>query len=456
MGTRAFEETERMGVTTAGPASSTPLERDARLVNIREHRIRPGEIAVGVIIGRSSEFFDFFVYAIASVLVFPSLIFSSADALTGTLASFAIFSLAFVARPFGALTFMAIDRRHGRGVKLTAALFLLGGSTAAMAFLPGHDQVGGLAAILLAMLRIGQGFAQGGTWDGLPALLSLSAPSERRGWFRMIPQLGAPIGMFVASALFAFLLATLKPADFLNWGWRYPFFVAFVINVVALFARLRLISTPEFARLYESRELQPSRLSDLVREEGRTVVLGAFTPLASFALFHLVTVFPLSWVVLAGGDAPLRFLVIELVGAGVGLATVALSGLLADRLGGRTVLGLSAVLIGAYGGFAPRLLDKGPAGEWTYVLLGFALLGLAFGQSSGALNASFSAKHRYTGAGTTATAAWFIGAGFAPLVALWLASTFGLWSVGAYLVSGALCTLVALGLNRVLHRTPTR
>lgn len=323
-----------MAVTSAGPASSKPLERDARLVNAREHRIRPGEIAVGVIIGRSSEFFDFFVYAIASVLVFPSLVFPYADALTGTLYSFAIFSLAFVARPFGALVFMRVDRWHGRGVKLTAALFLLGGSTAAMAFLPGHAQVGGLAAILLGILRIGQGFAQGGTWDGLPALLSLSAPAERRGWFRMVPQLGAPIGMFVASALFAFLLATLKPADFLDWGWRYPFFVAFVINVVALFARLRLISTPEFTRLYESRELQPSRLSDLVREEGRTVILGAFTPLASFALFHLVTVFPLSWVVLAGGDASLRFLVIELVGAGVGLATVALSGLLADRLGG--------------------------------------------------------------------------------------------------------------------------
>ena len=255
--------------------------------------------------------------------------------------------------------------------------------------------------------------------------------------------------MFVASALFAFLLSMLKPADFLDWGWRYPFFVAFVINVVALFARLRLISTPEFTRLYESQELQPSPLSDLIHDEGRTVVLGAFTPLASFALFHLVTVFPLSWVVLTKSDAPLRFLVIELVGAAIGLVTVALSGVIADRVGGRRVLAVSAVLIGAYSSFAPQLLGEGPAGEWTYVLLGFGLLGFAFGQSSGVLNGSFSSKHRYTGAGTTATAAWFIGAGFAPLVALLLASTFGLRSVGVYLFSGAVCTLVALALNRV-------
>ena len=437
-----------MPATTGSAANSAPLERDARLINAREHRIRPGEIAVGVIIGRSSEFFDFFVYAIASVLVFPSLVFPYADALTGTLYSFAIFALAFVARPFGALVFMWIDRRHGRGVKLTAALFLLGGSTAAIAFLPGYAQIGNAAAIVLALLRMGQGFAQGGTWDGLPALLSLNAPPERRGWFRMIPQLGAPIGMFVASAVFAFLLMTLKPADFLDWGWRYPFFVAFVINVVALFARLRLISTPEFVRLFESRELQPSLLSDLLREEGRIVVLGAFAPLASFALFHLVTVFPLSWAVLTSSDAALHFLVIELVGAAVGLVAVAASGALADRFGGRTVLGASALLIAAYSGFAPQLLSKGPAGEWTYVVLGFALLGLGFGQSSGALNSSFSSKHRYTGAGTTATAAWFIGAGFAPLVALLLATTFGLISVGGYLLSGAMCTLIALALSR--------
>jgi MFS family permease len=428
--------------------NSTPLERDARLINARDHRVRPGEIAVGVIIGRSSEFFDFFVYAIASVLVFPSLIFPYVDALTGTVYSFAIFALAFIARPFGALLFMWLDRKHGRGVKLTVAMFLLGGSTAAMAFLPGYAQMGSGAVALLALFRMGQGFALGGTWDGLPALLSLNAPPERRGWFAMIPQLGAPVGLFVATAVFAFLLTTLTTADFLEWGWRYPFFVAFVINVVALFARLRLISTPEFQELFESRELQPSSVSELFRNHGKVVLLGAFAPLASFALFHLVTVFPLSWFVLTSGEPPVRFLSIEMVGAAVGLVAVALSGILADRIGRRKLLGISAVLIGAFSLFAPRLLGQGADGEWIYMILGFVLLGLSFGQSSGAVNDRFPPRHRYTGAGTTATAAWFIGAGFAPLAALLLASNFGLIAVGVYLLSGALCTLGALALNR--------
>jgi MFS family permease len=429
-------------------SSSTPLERDARLVNAREHRIRPGEIAIGVIVGRTSEFFDFFVYAIASVLVFPTLIFPFVDPLTGTLYSFALFALAFIARPVGSALFMWIDRHHGRGVKLTIALFLLGGSTMAISFLPSYDQVGILSAWLLALFRIGQGAALGGAWDGLPSLLSLNAPEKRRGWYAMIPQLGAPLGLIVAAGLFAFFISTLSTQDFLTWGWRYPFFVAFAINVVALFARLRLVATPEFQHLFESRELQPAPIGETLREEGRVVVLGAFAPLASFALFHLVTVFPLSWVVLYTREATTRFLVIEIIGAVVCVLSILASGLIADIVGRRAVLGVSAVLIGAYSGFAPQLLNAGSFGETVYMLGGFVLLGLAFGQSSGVVTGSFTPQRRYTGAAMTANLAWLLGAGFAPLVALALASSFGLWSVGAYLLSGAICTLAALGINR--------
>src|SRR5690349_21138232 len=172
----------------ADTVPTTEVERDARALHDDGHRIDPAEIAIGVIVGRTSEFFDFFVYAIASVLVFPSLIFPFADPLTGTLYSFGLFALAFIARPLGTLIFMAIDRAHGRGVKLTIALFLLGGSTMAIAFLPGYESIGTAAIWLLALFRVGQGVALGGAWDGLPSLLSLNAPRERRGWYAMIPQ----------------------------------------------------------------------------------------------------------------------------------------------------------------------------------------------------------------------------------------------------------------------------
>ena len=433
---------------TASASTSTPLERDAQLISANDHEIVPGDIAIGVIIGRTSEFFDFFVYAIASVLVFPSLVFPFADPLTGTLYSFAIFSLAFVGRPIGTLIFTALDQKHGRGVKLTIALFLLGGSTIAIALLPGYTRVGTISIWLLGLFRLCQGIALGGAWDGLPSLLSLNAPTDRRGWYAMIPQLGAPLGLILASSLFAYFLALLNDEDFLSWGWRYPFFVALAINVVALFARLRIVATPEFTRLFESRDLQPSPPFETLRREWRTILLGAFAPLASFALFHLVTVFPLSWVSLEYKEDPVRFLVIELIGAIVCMLAMLASGPIADRVGRRAVLGVSAALIGAYSGFAPQLLGAGQFGQIIYMLGGFVLLGLAFGQSSGVTNNSFDPHYRYTGAAIVANSAWFLGAGFAPLVALFLASRFGLWSVGLYLLSGALCTLGALAINK--------
>ncbi len=436
----------------SGAPSSEPLERDASRINARDGKIDAGEIAIGVIIGRTSEFFDFFVYAIASVVVFPQLVFPYAGPLGGTLLSFAVFAVAFIARPFGTALFIAIDRRFGRGTKLTIALFLLGLSTVCLGFLPSHAQVGHWSAAMLIALRIGQGVALGGAWDGMASLLSVSAPEKRRGWYAMVPQLGAPIGLIVASALFAYFLSKLSAADFMDWGWRYPFFVAFAINVVALFARLRIVVTPTFQAAFETLELHPAPVTKAVREEGGGIVIGAFAPLASFAMFHMVTVFPLSWVFLYTDEAPSRFLMIELIGAVFGLFAILASGWLADRYGRRALLAVTAAGIAVFSGFAPQLLDGGPAGELAYMILGFILLGLSFGQASGAIASSFSLKNRYTASALTSDLAWLFGAGFAPLAALALSGKFGLVAGGAYLLSGAICTLLSLWLNRELAK----
>lgn len=428
--------------------SAPTADHDVHRSKSHHEKANPAEMAVGVVIGRTSEFFDFFVYAIASVIVFPRLVFPYTDELTGTLYSFAIFALAFVARPFGTALFTAIDRRHGKGAKLTIALFLLGTSTVAIAFLPGHATIGAASVWLLALARIGQGLAWGGAWDGLASLLALNAPRERRGWYAMIPQLGAPLGLIVASGLFAYFAGNLAAEDFFTWGWRYPFFVAFAINVVALFARLRMVATPDYAILFESRALQPAPVIETIRHEGWSIAMGAFAPLASFALFHMVTVFPLSWVFLYTDDSPARFLVIEAIGAGFGVVAIVASGMIADRIGRDVLLLWSAVAIAAYSGFAPQLLDAGVVGEVIYMVVGFVLLGLSFGQSSGALASRFATTYRYTASALTSDFAWLFGAGFAPLAALLLASNFGVISAGAYLLSGAVCTLVVLTLNR--------
>ncbi|MBX2830034.1 MAG: MFS transporter [Rhodospirillales bacterium] len=428
-------------------ATSSGLERDARHHNA-DATNDPGQIALGVIIGRTSEFFDFFVYCIASVLVFPQLLFPGETALVGTMYSFAIFSLAFIARPVGSLVFMTVDRAYGRGVKLTIAMFMLGGSTAAMAFLPSFMSAGVLAIYLLCAFRFLQGLAWGGAWDGLASLLALNAPDNRKGWYAMIPQLGAPLGFMLASSLFAYLILTLHPDDFLSFGWRYAFFVAFAINVVALFARLRLVATSEFGHLLEENELQASRVMDTLKHNGRTVVLGALVPMVSYALFHLVTVFALTWVFLYADGNPGQFLLTQGVGAVLCAFGIVASGFIADQLGRRRLLGYSAgiILLGAI--LTPLLYNYNIINEGMIVLGGFAVLGLCFGQAAGTLASNFKREYRYTGSALTSDLAWLLGAGFAPLIALYLCDKFGLPGVGVYLMSGAVVTLLVLQFNK--------
>lgn len=431
--------------------SSTATQYPANTQPTGHSDVAPGEIAVGVVIGRTSEYFDFFVFGIACVVVFPQVFFPFESQLYGILWSFAIFSFAFVCRPFGTAMFMAMQNRWGRSVKLTVALFLLGTATAGMAFLPSYESLGPAAIVLLAIFRCLQGIALGGSWDGLPSLLALNAPANRRGWYAMLGQLGAPIGFMLAGSIFLYLLSTLNNDDLVDWGWRYPFFVAFAINVVALFARLRLVVTEEYTRLLEERDLAPIRVATVIDEQAYNVFIGAFAALASYALFHLVTVFPLSWISLHDKRPLSSVLTVQIIGAALGIVGTIASGWLADRYGRRNTLGMLALLIGLFALTVPWLLDGGTVGENTFILCGFVLLGLSYGQSSGTVTSNFPMHFRYTGAAMTADMAWLFGAAFAPLVALGLSTKFGLVATSLYLISGSVCTLLALKINRMLE-----
>lgn len=405
---------------------------------------------MGVVIGRASEYFDFFVFGIASVLVFPTVFFPFVDRLQGTLYAFVLFALAFLVRPVGTIAGMWLQRRYGRSAKLGLALLLLGCATAGMALLPNYKALGAGAIVLLALCRIGQGLALGGSWDGLSSLLAIKAPESRRGWYAMLGQLGAPLGFLIACGIFAYLWRNLTSQEFLDWGWRYPFYTAFAINVVALFARLRLVATREYEFELDAQDLQPCSVLELIGSQGNNVFIGAFAALASFALFHIVTVFPLSWVMLYSQQQIGEFLIVQIVGALLAAAAMPLSGLLADRMGRRSTLGLMAVLIGLFGLSAPMLLGGGKFGEDAFILVGFVLLGMSYGQASGAVTSNFLPRFRYTGAALTADLAWLMGAAFAPLVALSLSARFGLVAVSVYLISGAVCTLLALRVNRAM------
>lgn len=411
-------------------------------------QLTSGDLAIGVVIGRICQSFDLFVFGLGCVLAFPEVFFPFASHMDGVFYSFVLFALAFVARPLGSMFFVVLQRQIGAAAKLTIALFLLGMATAGTAFLPGYATLGWSAIGALAVLRFVQGFALGGSWNGLASLAALKAPRDKRGWYAMLPQLADPLGFVLAAALFAYIWAALTPQEFIEWGWRYPFFAAFAINVVSLFASLRMVVAPRYAEQLKERDLEPTSMRSLMRAQGRNVALGTFAPLASYALFHLVTIFALSWALLYTQQSVTSFLLVQVVGALVAMPCMIISGKVANRFGRRTTLAVGSLLIAVYSGWTALLLSGGVVNSYLFVIVGYALLGFAHAQAAGAVSANFPPEFRYSGAMITSDLGWLIGAGFAPLVALSLAIYAGVPYVGLYLLTGAIGTLAALWFSR--------
>ena len=208
-------------------------------------------ILIASLAGTTIEFFDFYIYATAAVLVFPKLFFPGSDPATATLESLATFALAFVARPLGAALFGHFGDRKGRKATLVAALMTMGPSTVAIGLLPTYQSIGILAPILLALFRFGQGLGLGGEWGGAVLLATENAPEGKKAWYGMFPQLGAPIGFLFSSGTFLLLTKTLSDKQFLEYGWRIPFIASALLVWVGLYVRLKLTETPEFLKVLE-------------------------------------------------------------------------------------------------------------------------------------------------------------------------------------------------------------
>ncbi|MEM1381112.1 MAG: MFS transporter [Pseudomonadota bacterium] len=397
------------------------------------------EVVTTVIMARVTDFFGFFVYAIASALVFPQLFFPMFPPVTGMLCSFGLFSLAFLARPFASYASRAIQKKIGRTGKISLALMILGTSTVAIGLLPGYGEIGWAAPALLAFLRILQGLGLGGSWDGITLQLQNAAPEGRKGLYAMVPQLGGPVGFCVAGSLFFVLYGFLTAQEFITWGWRFAFFGVFAVNVVALFARLRLLQSDFGAAAHTER---PAPYPEMFRTQWRNILLSAFTPLASYALFHMVTVFPLAYSALYTDHDIARILLYELVGGVLAVISVILSGVLADRYSARWVRGVSTALIVVLC-LTISTLDSAPG---VYIILGFVLLGFAHGQTGAIASTRFPDDFRYSASAVSTNLSWIVGAAFAPLVGLLLTSTLGLWAAALYLLSGALVTGIALNI----------
>jgi metabolite-proton symporter len=405
----------------------------------------PRRVLFASLIGTTIEFFDFYIYATAAVLVFPQLFFPAADPASATLQSLATFALAFFARPVGSALFGHFGDRIGRKATLVAALLTMGLSTVLIGMLPTYASIGLAAPLLLALCRFGQGLGLGGEWGGAVLLATENAPPGRHAWYGMFPQLGAPIGFVCSTGIFLLLTQWLSEPEFFAWGWRVPFLASAVLVFVGLYVRLRLAETPAFQRVAGKGELVRVPVLTVCSAHPRTLVLGTFAATATFVVFYLMTVFSLSWGTTALGYSRSEFLVLQMIGVLFFALTIPISAVIADRYGRWPMLIAATLGIIAFGLVLAPLFGSGSTlGVLTFLSLGLALMGLTYGPLGTALAGLFPTQVRYTGASLTFNLAGIVGASLAPYLATWLAAHYGLAYVGYYLSVAGLLTLIAL------------
>jgi len=403
----------------------------------------PAQVLFASLIGTTIEFFDFYIYATAAVLVFPQLFFPATDPAASNLASLATFGIAFFARPVGSAVFGHFGDRVGRKTTLVAALLTMGLSTVAIGMLPTYQTIGVAAPLLLALCRFGQGLGLGGEWGGAVLLAVENAPPGKRAWYGMFPQLGAPIGFFCSGAIFLLLSEFLTDDQFFAFGWRIPFLASAVLVGVGLYVRLTITETPAFREAIERSERVEVPMFVVFRHYPRELVLGTVAALATFVLFYLSTVFALSWATTMLGYSRQQFLLIQLFGVVFFGITVPLSALYADSHGRRRTLIVVSVAIAVFGfAFAP-LLVGGTLGAIAAVTVGLSLMGLTYGPMGTVLSELFPTSVRYTGSSLTFNLAGIFGASLAPYIATWLATNHGLPFVGYYLTLAAVLSLLA-------------
>jgi metabolite-proton symporter len=415
---------------TAAPVVASPINS-------------PRQVLFASLVGTTIEFFDFYIYATAAVLVFPLLFFSASNPSSARFASLATFGIAFVARPVGSVLFGHFGDRIGRKTTLVLALTTMGLSTVSIGLLPTYNSIGIAAPLLLALCRFGQGVGLGGEWGGAVLLAIENAPPNRRAWYGMFPQLGAPIGFFLSGGIFFLLSHLLTDRQFFDFGWRLPFLASAVLVFLGLYVRVSLTETPVFqnSRLRNQQHAVP--ILAVLRRNSRALLSGTTVCLCNFVLFYLMTVFALSWATSALGYSRPKFLLMQLFCVSIFAVTIPVAALLAEH-GRRRVMIAATILIAVFGIFFGPLFASGTAGAIMTMFFGLGMMGFIYAPIGTLMSELFPTAVRYTGSSLAFSAAGILGASLAPSIATWLAKNYGLRYVGYYLSSAALISLIGL------------
>ncbi|EMA4456881.1 MHS family MFS transporter [Acinetobacter baumannii] len=401
------------------------------------------------LVGTTIEFFDFYIYATAAVIIFPHLFFPASSGSAAVLQSLATFAIAFIARPIGAALFGHLGDRIGRKATLVAALLTMGISTVCIGLLPTYAQIGIVAPLLLALCRLGQGLGLGGEWSGAVLLATENAPEGKRAWYGMFPQLGAPIGFILATGSFLLLSAAIPEQAFMQWGWRIPFIASAVLVIVGLYIRLKLHEPPAFQKVLDKQKEVNIPFKEVVTKHTGKLILGTIAAICTFVVFYLTTVFALNWGTTKLGYARGEFLELQLFATLCFAAFIPLSAIFAEKFGRKaTSIGV-CIAAAIFGLFFSSMLESGNTLiVFLFLCTGLSIMGLTYGPIGTVLSEIFPTSVRYTGSALTFNLAGIFGASFAPLIATKLAETYGLYAVGYYLTAASLLSLIAFLLIR--------
>ncbi|MFP1878687.1 MFS transporter [Lonsdalea quercina] len=407
------------------------------------------KVVVASLVGTAIEFFDFYIYATAAVLIFPHIFFPQGDNTAATLQSLATFAIAFIARPIGSALFGHFGDRVGRKTTLVASLLTMGISTVAIGLLPSYETIGILAPMLLALARFGQGLGLGGEWGGAALLATENAPAHKRALYGSFPQLGAPIGFFFANGTFLLLSWLLTDEQFMQWGWRVPFIFSAILVLIGLYVRVSLHESPVFAKAEQAGKKVRIPMGTLLSKHLKATILGTFIMLATYTLFYIMTVYSMTYgtsPIPAGLGIPrnnfLWMLMIAVIGFGL---MIPVAGYLADIYGRRRTMIVVTCSMLVFAFVFPYLLGSGEQGlVMAFLVLGLSMMGFTFGPMGALLPELFPTEVRYTGASFSYNVSSILGASVAPYIAAWLTSNYGLFYVGVYLAAMATLTLIAL------------
>lgn len=395
------------------------------------------------LVGTSIEWYDYYIFGLASALAFSSVFFPSFSPVAGTLAAFATFAVGFVVRPFAAAIIGHYGDRIGRKALLVLTLLLTGISTALIGVLPTYAAIGVAAPVLLVVLRMVQGFGVGGEWGGAVLIATEHASPRRKALYGSFAQFGVPIGVLTSNLVFL-AISGLPDDDFLSWGWRIPFLISIVLVVVGLVTRVKLRDAPEFEQVKQTNTASKVPFLELVRTEPRALVLAGIAAIAPPAIGYAVIVYLLSYGVNVVGYARSTLLTLILISTVLWIATIAVAAVAADRFGARRVYAWGAV--GAVVWPLPMfmLIDTGEVGLALVAIMVAAVpQGIMAGAQGRLFTELFPVRVRYTGISIAYQIGGIVGGAVNPLVATALQRSGGSTAVGVYLTALCVASLVA-------------